>query len=291
MSVLNKVPFINQVINDLNDEELASLLNLMNGSGDRTELLRTMNVPSGNRTNISSGDKGVHMCSLQVGRTLYYGYLLYTDVWCVLVHFTDFQTLSIFNIDVANVGIETVSEYLDIDELRGIMGDLVAPSNGGILKTYNAYELLGLTSLLGNKITFTEDKPDEDGGFYYIHSASWSLSANLGIPSKIVSYDLPVSNSIESGSGTAIVMAENIGNSKSKRVCFIGFYEIVPGTSHTYEENATATIKITNFKSIEFIEAWANTGSGSSAAIFPINGRLLNFITDGYVEVMKQGEM
>ena len=124
MSVLNKVPFINQVINDLNDEELASLLNLMNGSGDRTELLRTMNVPSGNRTNISSGDKGVHMCSLQVGRTLYYGYLLYTDVWCVLVHFTDFQTLSIFNIDVANVGIETVSEYLDIDELRGIMGDL-----------------------------------------------------------------------------------------------------------------------------------------------------------------------
>lgn len=124
MSVLNKVPFINSVLNELGEENLGTLRSLMNGSGDRTELLRTTNVPAGNRVRISAADKGVHLCSLQVGPTLYHGYLLYKEK-CVLIHFTDFQSLSIFEIDVAHNQIHTVSEYLDINELRYIVNDLL----------------------------------------------------------------------------------------------------------------------------------------------------------------------
>jgi len=125
MSVLNKVPFINLVLSSLSKDYLLTLASLMNGEGDRTEINRTLDTPSGNRTNISVSDKGVHMCSLQCGTVLFHGYLLYNDSYCVLIHFTDFQRLSMFNIDVANKKFETVSEYLDINELRSLVGDLL----------------------------------------------------------------------------------------------------------------------------------------------------------------------
>lgn len=125
MSVLNKVPFINLVLSSLSKDYLLTLASLMNGEGDRTELNRTLDTPSGNRTNISVSDKGVHMCSLQCGTVLFHGYLLYNDSYCVLIHFTDFQRLSMFDIDATNKQFETVSEYLDINELRSIVGDLL----------------------------------------------------------------------------------------------------------------------------------------------------------------------
>ena len=62
MSVLNKKPYINAVLESLDD--VSVLATLMNGGGDRTELLRTMDYPSGNRTNITTSDKGAHLCSL-----------------------------------------------------------------------------------------------------------------------------------------------------------------------------------------------------------------------------------
>ena len=131
MSVLNKIPFINSVLESLSSENLASLKDLMNGLGDRTQLLRTMDIPSGNRTNITSSDKGVHMCSLQVGPTIFNGYLLYSDDHCVLLFFTDFQRINMFDIDVAKNHLETVDEYLDINELRSTLGDLVGETGSG----------------------------------------------------------------------------------------------------------------------------------------------------------------
>lgn len=130
MSVLNKIPYINAILGDLETSDLTTLLNLMNGSGDRTELLRIMNLPSGNRTNITVADKGVHMCSIQLGPTLYYGYLLYSDNYCTLLSFTDFQNISMFAINVSKKSMETVSEYLDINELRSTLGDLLAEGGG-----------------------------------------------------------------------------------------------------------------------------------------------------------------
>lgn len=125
MSVLNKIPFINQLLNSLSEDNLKLLNSLINGSGNRTELNRTMDVPSGGKTNISVSDKGVHMCVLQIGTTLYHGYLIYSDDYCALIHYTDFQALSMLKIDVSEKTYEVVSEYLDVNELRNILSDLL----------------------------------------------------------------------------------------------------------------------------------------------------------------------
>lgn len=132
MSVLNKVPFINTLLNQLSQEEVSALSLLMNGQGNRTELKRIMDLPSGDRTLITAADKGVHMCSLQVKFTLYNGYLVYPEngSLCVLIYFTDFQRLNCMNIDVSKGSYELVDEYLDINEMRYIVKDLVIGESG-----------------------------------------------------------------------------------------------------------------------------------------------------------------
>ena len=147
MSVLNKIPFINNVLAHLSDEELKALLSLMNGLGDRTELNRILGIPSGNRTNISAADKGVHMCSLQIGPTLFQGYLLYSDFACVLLAFTDFQIIVSLNIDVANNNFEKVTEYLDINELRSQVNDLLTEAGelGDIVAKMDVTDITAMT--------------------------------------------------------------------------------------------------------------------------------------------------
>ena len=294
MSVINQIPFLDTLFSDLSVEELKTLRNCVNGQGG-APVIRTLERNSSTLTLLTSSDKGIKPIVLELNKPaaqqLYTGYLLYTDDACVVIAYaSDYSPLlTIINIDMSKLTYDMLDYSVSITGLRSDLNDIITDKEGGssegFLKTYNAYELIGLTSLLGKKYTFTEDKPDEDGGFYYIHT----YSSILGIPNRIASYDLPVNSIVGLQTGGCTVFAENIGNSKSKRVCFIGFYELVPGTSNTYQENATATIKVTNFKSIEFQEQWANNGSGASA--FPSNGTLLNFITDGYVEVMQQEEM
>ena len=121
MSVIGKKPYISKVLDTLTNTELKTLQNLMNGSGDQTELLRILGYASGNRTPITVADKGVHVCSLQVGPTLYKGYLLYTNSFCTLVNFTDFQVLSLF--EITEKEFNTVSEFLDINELRRLVNE------------------------------------------------------------------------------------------------------------------------------------------------------------------------
>lgn len=132
MSVLNKKPYINTVLESLSEENQVKLGNLINGTGDRTELLRIIGLPSGNRTNITTDDKGVHLCSLQIGGNLYNGYLMYSDDVCCLAWFTDFQTISMFNINVETQEYAIVSEYLDITELRGSLNILLVESGHAV---------------------------------------------------------------------------------------------------------------------------------------------------------------
>lgn len=147
MSVLNKIPFINNVLAHLSGEELKTLLNLMNGLGDRIELNRILGIPSGNRTNISAADKGVHMCSLQIGPSLSHGYLLYSDFACVLLSFTDFQRISMFDIDVSKNNYEIVAEYLDINELRSQVNDLLTEAGelGDIVAKMEVSDITAMT--------------------------------------------------------------------------------------------------------------------------------------------------
>ena len=124
MSVLNKKPFIKTLLESMPTEDLQNLLSLMDGGGDRTPILRTLNtVPGNGRSHFSDADLGVHMCSLQIGYTLYSGYFIMNSEYSVLLQFTDFQRIQMFQIDVAGNNYHIVDEYLDINELRSELDD------------------------------------------------------------------------------------------------------------------------------------------------------------------------
>lgn len=126
MSVINKEPFIKKVLKTLTEQELKSLQNLIDGKGDRTYLKRTMN-PAINegRVHITTSDRGVHLCNLQLEFSLFNGYLIYNNFFCVLIYFTDAQVLGMFNIDVAKTKLATVDEALSVVELRSALDDFL----------------------------------------------------------------------------------------------------------------------------------------------------------------------
>ena len=124
MSVLNKKPFIKTLLESMTTEDIGVLSVLMDGGGDRTPLLRTLNPnPVGNRSHITDADLGVHMCSLEVNFSQYNGYLIYNSDFCILLQFTDFQRIQMFNINPTKNTYELVDEYLDINELRSELDD------------------------------------------------------------------------------------------------------------------------------------------------------------------------
>lgn len=132
MSVIGKKPFIKSLIESLTDEQLETLQTLIDGGGNQTPILRTMSdKPVGNRTNITTSDKGVQRCNLELEYSLFNGYLLYNNTYCVLIYYTDAQVLGMFKIDVAKNELENVTEALTIVELRSVLGGDGGGSGGG----------------------------------------------------------------------------------------------------------------------------------------------------------------
>ena len=139
MSTINKKPFIKTLVEDMTAGQIATLQLLVDGGGNQDAILRTMNIkPVGNRTHITVGDKGVHLCDLEVNFSLFKGYLIYTDHYCVLIHFTDSQVLGMFKIDLNDLTkFETVSEELSVLELRNELNDTKESEEADIIETVN----------------------------------------------------------------------------------------------------------------------------------------------------------
>ena len=131
MSVINKKPFIKSLLEDLTEEQLSGFQSLINGGGNQTVLNRTLGIPAGNRTNITNSDKGVHVCSLEIGYSLFSGYLVFSEHYCVLLQFTDFQRIQMFNIASDKKSYELINEYLDINELRSELDDTASSDQFG----------------------------------------------------------------------------------------------------------------------------------------------------------------
>lgn len=128
MSIINGVPFIKSLIASLSDQQIGTLKQMIDGGGDQTVLQRTTSQQSvtGPRTRITTSDKGIHRCSLEVTGGLYSwnGYLIYTDDYCVLIYYSDdFQKLGWLTIDVATQKTEYINEELSILELRNELVD------------------------------------------------------------------------------------------------------------------------------------------------------------------------
>ena len=87
MSVINKEPFIRKLIASLTSEQKATLAALVNGGGNQTPILRTLSInPAGNRTNITNSDKGVKLCDLEINYSLFRGYLIFNNSYCVFTY-------------------------------------------------------------------------------------------------------------------------------------------------------------------------------------------------------------
>lgn len=138
MSAINKKPFLVSLIESLSEEQISTLRAMINGEGNQTVLMRTMHVkPLGERTHLTAADKGIHRCNLEVDFSLLNGYLIYTDDYCVLICYTDFQTLSWYNLDLVKMNANTISEELTILELRSELDDSSAAEKAEIINTVN----------------------------------------------------------------------------------------------------------------------------------------------------------
>ena len=117
MSVLNKKPFINKIIEETSDSDLAILNGILNGTSET--LFRSfinVNYP------ITSDDKGANHCVLETKDKVFTGYLLYNDLHCVLFAYDGkSQEITSLIINVGQDTYEIVNEELSINEFRQLI--------------------------------------------------------------------------------------------------------------------------------------------------------------------------
>lgn len=118
MSVINKKPYIQKVIESLSQENLEDLQALVNGA--TSTLFRSFINPS---YVFTEEDKGVAHCVLETPDDVYTGYLIYTDTYCVLVCYNGDKTQKMFTLklDYENKKYSIVDEDLNINEFRRIV--------------------------------------------------------------------------------------------------------------------------------------------------------------------------
>ena len=152
MSTINKKPFIKKLLASMGENDLVTLSTLMDGEGDQAAIFRTLNIREfGNRLHITETDLGVHLCDLEIGTSLFKGYLIYNETYCVLLQFTDFQRIQMFKIGDDKLSYDIVDEYLDINELRSELDD-----RAEIIMPEGNNKIVSILSMedMQNKITY-----------------------------------------------------------------------------------------------------------------------------------------
>lgn len=128
MSIVNKKPYIVEVLDSLDSSSKIALKNLINGGGE--EIFRTL-YPNQSST-LSSLDKGIKRVKLEVSgpatsQKLYDGYLIYTDDYCVLIAYASnkIQTLTLIDMVIGSSPWEFKIKgcELSITELRSELED------------------------------------------------------------------------------------------------------------------------------------------------------------------------
>lgn len=138
MSTINKKPFIKDLLGSLTEGQISTLSALIDGGGNQTAILRTLNrTETSTRTHITAADKGVKLCNLEFNYSLYNGYLIYNDTYCIFIAFTDSQQLTMFSIDVAGLNLATIPEELSVLELRSELDDTNAAEAAEIVSVVN----------------------------------------------------------------------------------------------------------------------------------------------------------
>lgn len=155
MSIIDKKPFINKVIETLTDEQKTTLKSLINGGGDGP-ISRSI-IPFGNiPTILSVSDKGIKEVKLEVSKTsgqnIYLGYLVYNDSYCVLISYSGKknQQLSLIelNLNEGNWSYQVRNCDLTILELRSELDDIAEGSDP------NRIEVSNITNMSDEQLDF-----------------------------------------------------------------------------------------------------------------------------------------
>lgn len=129
MSVIDKKPFINSVLESLTTEQVASLKQLINGQGAATVF---RSLIEGSPAKLTATDKGVAAVKLELSgnpaQTVYDGYLIYNNTYCVLVAYSGEknQQLTLIEMEQNAAGIwsyQILPCEISILELRSELDD------------------------------------------------------------------------------------------------------------------------------------------------------------------------
>lgn len=151
MSVINKKPFIIQVLETLSVQQVETLAQAIDGQGSEP-IFRSLLAGSPNILKIQ--DAGIKPAEIEVARPgtaqrVYQGYLIYTgneaNQYCVLIHYSDDmnQDLSIVNMKFVNGNWshQVLPCELSITELRSELNDLAkAEEKQAVDAVYDALE-------------------------------------------------------------------------------------------------------------------------------------------------------
>ncbi len=161
MSVINRKPFIKDVLQSLYADDAAELQNLVDG-GEGSTLSKTL-------VNITNDDKGVHRCQLELKEGLFTGYLLYNDLHVVLIAYSNKAGLDVIELNLSKKTYKFVEQDLTIDELRAeleavahnpVVGDVKELSSAIIEKLKCGDIIVKRTGNAGHAylVTYKEDK-------------------------------------------------------------------------------------------------------------------------------------
>lgn len=126
MSVLGKKSFVEKVLESCSSQELETFRSLINSIDSGVPTHISLNPLSSNF--ISNSNKGVSHVSFQLNELLNIvidGILVYNSSYCALFSNSNFNSVSEWNIDIANHRYDQVYENLTAEELRQVTNDLL----------------------------------------------------------------------------------------------------------------------------------------------------------------------
>lgn len=155
MSVINKKPYIETVLETLSAVNLATLKSLINGSANA--IFRSFinkDCP------MTEDDAGIKHLVLETKDAIFTGYLIYTENYCVLFAYDGLsQKMRIVNIDYVNSAYTIIKEELSINELRRVLDDATESQGGKPVKDLVAETVLaeneleiGASGAVGNNL-------------------------------------------------------------------------------------------------------------------------------------------
>jgi len=131
MSVIGKKPFVNNIIESLNNDQVIQVISLMNNLGNTPIVVSLF----GTENLISDIHKGVHNVIFKLdetGNRIVTGILVYTDSsHCGLFAFNSTSgNLREFSINPINKTYNEIYEHLTVEELRQVCGDKISGGDG-----------------------------------------------------------------------------------------------------------------------------------------------------------------